>query len=227
MTRKTSPSERRSHALSREAIVEAAIELLDTEGERGLTFRALAARLCTGAGAIYWYISDKDELMAAAADHVLGLALATVGEESDPRAAIRADALALFDAFEAHPWAGTSLSLNPQQSAMVRFLERIGNRLITLGVPPQARFDAWSACVNYILGVAGQNAAQARSHPHEASRNATLQAVADSWKRLDPKTHPFLHETAAHLPGHDDRAQFLAGIELILAGVDRTLVPVQ
>lgn len=64
-------SERRDDALSREWIVDAAIELLDDEGETGLTFHALAARLETGAGAIYWHIANKNELLVAATDAVV------------------------------------------------------------------------------------------------------------------------------------------------------------
>ncbi|AOX16579.1 TetR/AcrR family transcriptional regulator [Kozakia baliensis] len=222
MTRITPASDRRSDALSRDRIVDAAIEILDTQGERALTFRALATRLSTGAGAIYWHIADKEALLAAASDRIVGLALARVGTMPDPRDAIRAHALALFDAFEAHAWVGTSLSLDPLQTEMVRFLERIGGSLVALGVPLAQRFDAWSACVNYILGVAGQSAAHARHQPPDANRDATLRAVAESWNQLDPSTYPFLHEAAAYLPGHDDRLQFLAGINLILAGLNQT-----
>jgi predicted nucleic acid-binding protein len=45
-------AERRTDALSRERIVAAAIKILDDDGESALTFRALAARLATGSGAI-------------------------------------------------------------------------------------------------------------------------------------------------------------------------------
>jgi hypothetical protein len=31
--------------------------------------------------------------------------------------------------------------------------------------------------------------------------------------------YPFLHQMAAQLPEHDDREQYLAGINLILAGI--------
>ena len=57
---------RRDASLTRDTIIDAAISLLDTAGESGLTFRALAARLATGAGAIYWHIANKDELFTAA-----------------------------------------------------------------------------------------------------------------------------------------------------------------
>jgi hypothetical protein len=32
--------------------------------------------------------------------------------------------------------------------------------------------------------------------------------------------HPFVRQVAAQLRGHNDREQFLAGIDLILAGID-------
>src|SRR4051794_7764135 len=71
MPTRTRRPERREEPLSRERVVEAAIELLDTAGEGGLTFRALAARLATGPGAIYWHVTGKDELLGAATDAVL------------------------------------------------------------------------------------------------------------------------------------------------------------
>jgi predicted Zn-dependent protease len=50
-------------------------------------------------------------------------------------------------------------------------------------------------------------------------RSAFLAAVAARWTRLDPAEYPFVHRMAAQLAGHDDREQFLAGIDLILAGI--------
>ncbi|WP_229889525.1 TetR family transcriptional regulator, partial [Streptomyces mirabilis] len=57
MATRTRRPERREEPLSRQRIVEAAIGLLDTAGEGALTFRALAERLATGPGAIYWHVT--------------------------------------------------------------------------------------------------------------------------------------------------------------------------
>src|ERR1700759_477749 len=103
-------AERRTDALSKERIVAAAIEILDTEGEAALTFRALAARLATGSGAIYWHVASKDGLLAAAPAGVIAQAMTGVVGGVDPQAAIRASALAVFDAIDEHPWVGTQLS---------------------------------------------------------------------------------------------------------------------
>ncbi|WP_213772299.1 TetR family transcriptional regulator [Bradyrhizobium sp. dw_78] len=219
MATKTQRTERRTDALSKERIVEAAIEILDTDGESALTFRALAARLATGSGAIYWHVADKNDLLAAATDDVVARVMAEVVGAAEPQEAIRTIALGVFDAIDAHPWVGAQLFREPWRSAMLQILESIGGRLQALGVPEQAQFDSASALVNYILGVAGQNAANARLHAHETDRSAFLAAVATRWMQLDPVEYPFVHRVAMQLREHDDREQFLAGIDLILAGI--------
>ena len=89
MAKATRGSERREGALSRERIVGAAIALLDDEGEPGLTFRALATRLATGPGAIYWHIANKSELLLAASDAVVARAMGEVPASATPHEAIR------------------------------------------------------------------------------------------------------------------------------------------
>ena len=67
--------------------------------------------------------------------------------------------------------------------------------------------------------LAGQYAAGARLSAQETDRSAFLATIAARWERLDPARYPFVRQVAAQLPGHDDREQFLAGINLILAGI--------
>jgi AcrR family transcriptional regulator len=219
MATRAQRAERRTDALSKERIVEAAIGILDTDGESALTFRALTARLATGAGAIYWHVASKDELLAAATGDVIARAMTGVAGDAGPRQAIRALALGVFDAIDAHPWVGTQLSREPWQSAVLQIFEGIGEQLQALGVPGRAQFDCASALLNYILGLAGQYAAGARLIPRGTDRSAFLATVAAQWVQRDPAQYPFVHQMAAQLAGHDDREQFLAGIELILAGI--------
>ena len=138
---------------------------------------------------------------------------------AEPREAIRAIALGVFDAIDAHPWVGTQLSREPWQSAMLQIFESVGEQLQALGVPERAQFDCASALVNYVLGLAGQYAAGARLLPRDTDRSAFLATVAARWAQLDPAEYPFVHQVATQLPEHDDREQFLAGIDLILAGI--------
>jgi AcrR family transcriptional regulator len=219
MATKTQRAERRADALSKERIVEAAIEILDTEGESALTFRALTARLATGSGAIYWHVANKNDLLAATTNDVIARVMTEGVSGAEPREAIRAIALGVFDAIDAHPWVGAQLSREPWQPAMLQIFESVGGQLQALGVPERARFDCASALVNYVLGLAGQYAAGARLLPRETDRSAFLATVAAQWARLDPAEYPFMHQMATQLREHDDREQFLAGIDLILAGI--------
>ncbi|WP_336799976.1 TetR/AcrR family transcriptional regulator [Kaistia sp. MMO-174] len=214
-------TERRADALSKQRIVEAAIEILDADGETALTFRALAARLATGSGAIYWHVADKGELLAAATDEIVARVMTGIVPEAEPRAAIRAIALGVFDAIDAHPWVGAQLTREPWRPALLLVFEGIGGRLQTLGVPERAQFDAASTLLSYVIGVGGQNAAHARMARDEerTDRSAFLGEVADRWSALPAPGYPFLRHVAAQMRDHDDREQFLAGVDLIMAGI--------
>jgi AcrR family transcriptional regulator len=182
MSGRTRHSERRTDALSRERIVEAAVTLLDVDGESGLTFRRLAERLRTGPGAIYNHVANKGELLAAATDAVLAPALAAEVAED-----VRAVALAVFDAIDEHPWVGTQLAAGPSMPAMLLIFERIGRQVRAFGVPAGAEFASVSALTNYILGVGGLNAANARGVATGTNRSDFLTTVAAEWAQLDPE----------------------------------------
>ncbi|MDT7744661.1 MAG: hypothetical protein QOE59_3739 [Actinomycetota bacterium] len=223
----TRRSQRRTEALSRERIVEAAVELLDAdgEGEGGLTFRALSERLATGPGAIYWHVTNKEELLATATDALVAAALTLepAGTPESPHDRIRAVALGLYDAIDDHPWLGAQLSAqisrSPSGSVTPRIFESLGRPIRELGVPESSWFAATSALMYYVLGAAGQNAANTRTGGPEVDRAEFLDAVSSGWEALDPDEYPFTRAVAEQLRDHDDREQFLAGIALILAGV--------
>ncbi|MGW1716049.1 TetR/AcrR family transcriptional regulator [Streptomyces sp. NPDC002156] len=217
---RTRRSERRREPLSRERIVEAAIELLDAEGEAGLTFRALARRLSTGPGAIYWHVTGRDELLGAATDAVVTDTMAAVVTAgATPQEAVRALALGVFDAIDAHPWIGTQLARAPAQTPLLRVFEHLGRQVQALGVPHAAQFTAASTLLNYVLGVGGQNAANARDHQPGTTREEFLAGVSATWANLDSEEYAFTRNVAEQLRDHDDREEFVAGIDLIVAGI--------
>ncbi|MFE2445514.1 TetR/AcrR family transcriptional regulator [Streptomyces sp. NPDC059426] len=237
MATRTRRSQRRTEALSRERIVEAAVELLDAAGEGGLTFRALTERLATGPGAIYWHVANKSELLDAVTDAVVAAALAIEPAASaasvesaepakspdSPQEKIRAVALGLFDAIDEHPWLAAQLtaqlSRSPWGPVTPRILESVGRQVSALGVPEGSQFTAASALVHYILGAAGQNAANGRDLAPDVDRGEFLGAASRAWQELDPDDYPFTRAVAEQMREHDDREQFLAGIDLVLTGI--------
>jgi AcrR family transcriptional regulator len=221
MATKPERAPRRTEALSRDVIVKAAAEILDAGGEDALTLRALTVRLATGYGAIYHHVADRNALLAAATDHVIAPIVTGLVAGAEPQQALRAIALGLFDAIVVHPWAGAQLTRQPWQPALLDIYESISEQLQALDVPQQALPDSAGVLVNYILGVAGQNAANARAlTSSKMDRSAFLATAAAQWAQLDPAKYPSLHKARTQLREHDDREQFLAGIDLILAGIE-------
>ncbi|MFB6845500.1 TetR/AcrR family transcriptional regulator [Streptomyces sp. NPDC056373] len=211
---------RRTDGLSRKLIIRTAIEILDSGGEKALTLRALTVRLSTGYGAIYHHVADKSDLLATATDDVITGVLSGAVADADPRTGLRRLALGLFDAIDAHPWVGAELSRRPWRPALLDFYESIGRLLDALAVAEEARFDAAGALVNYVLGVAAQNAANARLLAGgDTDRETFLEDAAAQWAQIDPARYPFVHAAAARLGEHDDREQFLAGVDIFLAGI--------
>jgi AcrR family transcriptional regulator len=217
---KTAPvPERRSDALTRERIVQAAVELLDASGEGGLTFRALATSLQTGHGAIQWHVTSKGELLKAATAATIAAAMGAVESGTSPREAVHAIAVAVFEAIETHPWIGAQLAQPPWQATMLEIFERIGREVQALGASVDVQFSATSALLVYIIGAGGQEARTSRAPVAREDRQVTLDALASRWDQLDPDEYAFTRTMSGRLRDHDDREEFLAGIDLILTGL--------
>ncbi|MFG2600798.1 TetR/AcrR family transcriptional regulator [Streptomyces sp. NPDC048462] len=208
-----------------EAVLSAAVALLDEAGAPALTLRALAARLGTGVGSIYWYVSGKDDLLDRAIDHVLGGVLATVEKQSgsgDPIEDLRVMAVTLFDAVVDRPWLGARFMQNIDvEGNALRLYEELGEKTLRLDLTPRQRFHAVTA----IVGVVVANAADMGQEPPQevvdglVGREEFLGRYAATWRTLDAGTYPFLHDIVDEFDGHDDKEQFLSGLELTLAGL--------
>lgn len=119
--------ETEASGLNREAVVQAALAMLDTVGVDGLSMRALADRLGVKAASLYWHLRDKDQLLELVAEAVLdrvNLPVSPVSWRSQITAAC--DQLTQFLG-EHRPAATVVLSSLPvlQRSRLTRDLARL------------------------------------------------------------------------------------------------------
>jgi AcrR family transcriptional regulator len=220
-----SPEGRRRVSHSMDAIVTEAVALLDEAGPSALTFRALAQRLGGGVASIYWYVTNKDELLDLATDHVVGRVLADVEAHpsgGDPIDDLRVMAVTLFDAIITRPWLGAYFMRNTDvQGNSLRLYEKLGQKTLRLNLTPQQRFHAVSAIVGVVVGSAvdlGQEPPQ-EVLDGATTRDEYLKRYADTWRILDPDAFPFVLGIVDEFAGHDDTAQFRAALDLTLAGL--------
>ena len=201
-----------------------AVALLDESGSQGLTFRALAARLGTGVGSIYWYVASRDELLDLAADHVMADVLTKIEEVggNDPISDLRTIGVTLFDAIVDRPWLGAYVLRDTgSQPHSLGVYEKIGEQVLRLDLTPRQRFHAASAIVGFVLGTAadmGQELPEALLS-REVRPEEYMAGVVDQWRSLDPAKYPFVHHILDEFAGHDDADQFRAGLDLLLAGL--------
>ena len=90
--------------LTRQAVIERALDLADTDGLQAVTIRRLAAELGVTPTALYWHVKSKEELLSALADHLLAALVADVDPNRPWSRRLRAMVAALVEQTRAHPY---------------------------------------------------------------------------------------------------------------------------
>jgi AcrR family transcriptional regulator len=127
----------RRPAFDREAVVDAAMRVLDAEGLDAVTIRRVAQELGTSGAALYTYVRDKDHLIDLLVDRVIGeIDTTTVDAEASWQEQVKEFARVLRRALVAHrDIARATLGRIPQgENALVAMNEMLG-RMRRGGVP--------------------------------------------------------------------------------------------
>jgi AcrR family transcriptional regulator len=110
--RSSAPATRAAHlgpAVRRPLVLDAALAVWDSEGYRGTTMAAIAARAGVSKPVLYECYDNKDDVLRALLDREEGLLMSAtqaalpVGDAKDLRATVTAAYEAFFDAVLAHP----------------------------------------------------------------------------------------------------------------------------
>ena len=126
----------RKSALTRDAILDAAIEVLDRHGFDGLSMRRLGAMLGVEAMSIYNHIPSKAELLDGIHERIL-LSLDPPKQTRSWQAFVRHQALALHRALHAHPHAIPLFATRPAATpGAIKQLDRYLEVLLEAGFKP-------------------------------------------------------------------------------------------
>lgn len=150
-TRRGRPPKGQSQ-LSRSAIVEATLKVIDADGVNAVSMRAVARVLGVDAKSLYNHVEGKDGLLDAVAEHLLG-SIAIPAATGDVRADIRAIAYAFRDRAIAHPEAA-SLVLTRQLASFEGLapVEAVLGVLHDAGCPAREAVHLLRALVSTLIG---------------------------------------------------------------------------
>jgi AcrR family transcriptional regulator len=197
--------------LSREAIVTAALAVLDEVGLEGLSMRRVAEAMGAGAASLYWHVADKEQLIHLILDRAMGEIDLPEPEPERWEDQLREFAHAGRAMFARHrDLALASLGRVPMGPNLVRLTEWLLGVLHGAGVP--SRPAAWFGDVFALVG-----AAQAvEDHLAATGDTAEFTAMGEYLAALSPEQFPNITKASPELitGSADDRFEFTLGLLL-------------
>ena len=130
--------------LSEDAVVDAALAILKSDGLEAVTMRRVAAALDTGAASLYVYVPGREGLLQAMLDRVTATIELEAPDPSRWRAQLHSLLQRMHQALVAHPGiAAMTLADSPTTEAVLLLTENLLGILLAGGLDPQ---DAAWAC---------------------------------------------------------------------------------
>ncbi len=205
-------------SLSREAIVDAAVVILDEDGLDGLTMRAVADRLGAGTMSLYRHVASRDELLDLVVSRLLD-GVITGARSGNWRRDLEAIASDMRAALVRRPQLTVLLTARlGAGTGGLRDLDLALGVLRDAGFPPRDAALANHALGNYVAGAALWEAVGLEGATGDARRQRA-DAAARGLAALDPAAAPNVRWAAGELFAgtHDDRFAF--GLEMLLDGL--------
>ncbi|WP_329376679.1 TetR/AcrR family transcriptional regulator C-terminal domain-containing protein [Streptomyces sp. NBC_01351] len=214
--------------LSRDQIVRAAIDLLDSEGIDGLSMRRLGQRMGSAATAMYWHVGSKESLVVLAADEVWAELTFPDPVEIGWRAAARALVHDTYALGRRHPWLVPAISTHfVYGPGMAGFQEHSYAIYEAAGFTGRELDWAVNTTFTFVAGTLLADASQATLAEAQVPRGkgdeGPPQSVAE-WAWAIASRYPRLRARIEDQQGADPASlaaeKFEFGVEAILDGLE-------
>lgn len=197
--------------LTRERILDAAIDLIESEGPGALSMRRLGSALGVEAMAIYHHFKGREDLLRAIAERLLA-PLAELEFGTDWRQACEAFATRLREVAVARPSTFQLVGMQPLAEAALAPVERLLQTLVGAGFDPGTALAVYRATVSLARGYA---LAEATGFTVDAAGGLGLERL----RTLDADEFPVLAGQVAQLVDVDPDRAFKLGIRALLRGI--------
>jgi AcrR family transcriptional regulator len=220
--------------LSADAIVDAAVRVADAKGLEAISMARVAAELGFTTMSLYRHVASKDELLQLMFNASALGTESLVIEGDNWRSRLRAWATIQRDMLDLHPWiTQMPMSAPPLAPNSLHFVERGLQAMDGTGLAGSERLRIIGLLSSYTLSEArmANDAARAAAQAAEAAQSAEASGDAPAppltyeellRELVDERTFPHLYRIAwpsSPADPRSEREEFLAGIDLILDGV--------
>jgi len=201
---------------TREQLQDAALALVDAHGLAGLTMRALASELGTGAMTLYNYVSQRDELELLVVEAVVGEVRWVADGDLAWHEELEAIAVMLWRSFRTHPHViPLILTRRSRSPAVFGVTEALLRTLARGGRAGERLLIAFRAVSALIMGAAQAELAGPLSLLAGESASETIAR----FQALPEDRFPHLIEIATAASGSDPETEFRAALTILVDGL--------
>lgn len=205
---------------TREAVVSAALHVIDTEGVEAMSMRRVAQELGTGPASLYAHVSGREEMISLVLDRVLSGVVCPAPEPHRWREQIKEVMRDARSALVAH---GDLARLLPEigvltgESATV-ISEGMLAILAAAGLPKQVCAYAVDALSMYVTAIAAEDATRAYARSGGSGPEIATQ-LEDYFGALPPDRFPMLTSMTAEMARNVGDERFEFGLDLMVTGL--------
>ncbi|WP_030159348.1 TetR/AcrR family transcriptional regulator C-terminal domain-containing protein [Glycomyces sp. NRRL B-16210] len=196
--------------LTREAVLEGAVRLVDRDGLAKLSMRRLGAEVGVEAMTLYNYFANKEALLDGLVEHVFSLATLSLEEDASWQAWLRGYARSLRATLLAHPSLMPAVITRPAVTPQsLRVMEYGLRELRKAGFPTRTAMDLVYSLTEFVVG-------------HVATSPTTVpDGAAAKEERLtgvDPQEFPLIAEAIGTPRPQGEDARFDVALEAMFRG---------
>jgi TetR/AcrR family tetracycline transcriptional repressor len=207
--------------VTRERIVQRAIEVLNEEGFDGLTMRRLAQQLGIKAASLYNHVSNKEELLALMADAICA-EIPDLDHSKPWRQQAETMALQVRRVLMAHRDGARVLAATPPVGPhRIRLIEQVLHAIQSAGFSSAMVADAAFVMNSYVVGFVLD---ETLGHPTDPASAKRMREEGRRWfKSLPVEKYPTLIALADDLIDSPADRRFELGMRALLDGLELRL----
>ncbi len=207
--------------LSDEAVVDAALAILTSDGLQAVTMRRVAAALDTGAMSLYVYVRGREGLLQAMFDRVTAMIELEAPDPSRWRTQLHSLLVRMHQALIAHPGiAAVTLAASPTTEPVLLLTENLLGLLLAGGLDPQDAAWACDLFVGLVIATAREyDARHPRGRSDDDRRPEHVDKLYRTLAGLPRDRFPLIAAYAAQMVAGDADERLRFAIDVAIDGV--------
>jgi AcrR family transcriptional regulator len=207
--------------LTREAIVDAALRVLDAVGIDGLSMRRVGEELNVGAASIYWHVRNKEELLQLVMERVIEEMRLPEPDPAHWKEQVRGYAYAVRDILNSHrDVARISMGRIPSGPQIALVMEWLYTLLTPAGIPAQVIAYSGDLFALFVGAFAFEESLGPASFGGDIAPEQFLEMMKGYLRSLPADRFPYTTKAVDLIMSGGPEERFAFGVDLLLRGLE-------